>query len=103
MDFSAVMEDRPARRGYIWHGTSSNRNALRCSTTNASISGYSSGKLRLKTSSALRFTPTKPDVGSCTGLPKIGRSTSRKNRIPSERIALVLLPCCSTKRDPMTM
>jgi hypothetical protein len=60
------MDERPVVRGCIWQGISRKRNCLRCNTTSASISGYSSGKLLLKTCSALRFTPTKPEVGSCT-------------------------------------
>ena len=87
------MEERPVVRGRILQGTSSKRNRRRCSTTSASISGYSSGKLRLNTSSARRFTPTNPDVGSCTALPRIGRSTSRKKRMPRAQRPLDARSC----------
>src|SRR5664280_338506 len=83
------MEERPVVRGRILQGTSSKRKRRRCKTTRASISGYSSGKLWRNTSSARRLTPTKPEVGSCTSLPRTGRSTRRKKRIPSERTAPV--------------
>src|ERR1017187_163500 len=79
------MEERPVVRGRMWQGTSSKRKRRRCKTTKASISGYSRGKLWRNTSSARRLTPTKPEVGSCTGLPRTGRSTRRKKRMPSER------------------
>ena len=102
-DLYAVSEERPVVRGRILHGISTNRNRFRCSTTSASISGYSSGKLRLKTSSARRFTPTNPEVGSCTGRPRMGRSTIRKNWMPRPRTALVASPLSSTKREPITI
>jgi hypothetical protein len=37
----------------------------------------------------LPLTPTKPDVGSMTDLPRIGRNTARKNRMPRLRTELV--------------
>ena len=92
-----------AARGRISQGTSTNRNALRCSTTSVSISGYSSGKLLLKTWSAARFTPTNPEVGSRTGLPRIGRSTRRKNRIPRPRRKLDGSNSPFMNREPMTI
>ena len=54
---------RPVRRGRIRHGTSTNRNRLRCSTTRASISGYSSGKLALNTERARAIDADKPGSG----------------------------------------
>ena len=74
------------------HGTSTKRKRRRCNTTSASISGYSSGKLRENKPSAVRFTPTNPEVGSRTGLPRIGRSTARKKTIPAARNAPKLRP-----------
>src|ERR1035438_8292576 len=97
------MLDRPVMRGRIFTGTSSKRKRRRWSTTSASISGYSSGKLRLKTARALRFTPTNPEVGSRTGLPRMGRRTMRKNRIPRPRTTPVDEPFSSMNRDPMTI
>src|ERR1035438_903747 len=85
------MEERPVVRGRIVQATSSKRKRRRCNTTRASISGYSSGKLCRNTFSARWLTPTKPEVGSCTSLPKTGRSIRRKKRIPSERTAHVFV------------
>ena len=76
---------REASRGRMRAGVSRNRSALRLSTTSASISGYSNGKLRLKTSSARRFTAMKPEVGSVMRWPRIGRSTQQKIRPPNRR------------------
>ena len=57
----------------------------------------------LNTCSALRFTPTKPDVGSCTVLPRIGRSTARKKRIPMLAHETGSRCVRSTKREPITI
>src|ERR1039458_10547595 len=73
------MEERPVVRGRIVQGTSSKRKRRRCNTTRASISGYSSGKLCRNTFSARWLTPTKPEVGSCTSLPKTDRKSTRLN------------------------
>ena len=90
--FIGVIVLCPAMRSRKMHSTSSNWNRLRCSTTSASISGYSSGKLWLKTFNASRFTATNPDVGSCTALPRIGRKTIRKSIIPKPRGTLEYSP-----------
>ena len=60
-------------------------------------------KLLLNTCSAFRFTPTNPEVGSRTSLPRMGRRIMRKKRMPSERARLVYTCSPSTNRDPMTI
>ena len=84
----AVMVERPVVRGRILHGTSMKRKRRRCNTTSASISGYSSGKLLAENLQRAAVHAHEAGRRIVYGLPRMGRSTARKKRMPSLRMKL---------------